>query len=173
MREKRTNREWTKQELEVLHENYNDTSAKDLAALLPGRTVPAITNKLQKLGLRKLRPIDYWSKPDNLERLKHMFADIGVVTEVARKIGVGESTLGGWMAWYIDISQAVEAGRAQYRETHKPKTHKPKAVVVKPKAADPESKCATCEWARALVSSGNVVMCIWPTCIKEEASCLG
>lgn len=45
---------------------------------------------------------------------------------------------------------------------------KPKAEskMVKPKA--PKRKCAGCEWARSLVRSGSQVLCIWPTCVKED-----
>lgn len=172
MREKRRNREWTEQELEILQEHYKDTPADEITALLPGRTVPAINNKAQKLGLAKLAPIDQWREPENLERLKQAFAEIGTVTEVARKIGVGESTLGMWMARYIDISQAVEAGRAQYRARRKPRTHKRKAkakskLAAKPKAAEPEGKCATCySWARR-GADGELSPCLFP-CMREE-----
>lgn len=172
MREKRRNREWTERELEILQEHYKDTPANEIAEMLPGRTVPAINNRAQKLGLVKLAPIDQWLVPKKLEKLKQMFAETGSVTKVARKIGINKNTLGGWMARYIDISQAVEAGRAQYRETYKPKAKpKPKAVVVKPQAKELRGKCATCEWARPLVSSGSRVMCIWPECVKEEGPC--
>lgn len=85
MREKRRNKEWTEQELEILRAHYRDTAAKDLAELLPGRTVSAITNK--------------------------------------------------------------------------------------PQTKEPKGKCAGCEWGRPLGSSGNMVMCIWPTCIKEKGPC--
>ena len=112
-------REWTEAERDIVRRHYADASAKDLLAMLPGRTAGAITTRAAKLGVRKSWDAkarirreaegcgELWTE-EELRILRERYADTGsrelmamlpgrtygAISEMARKMGLRKSKEG-------------------------------------------------------------------------------
>lgn len=112
-------REWTEAERDIVRRHYADASAKDLLAMLPGRTAGAIGAMAARLGVPKAREAmarirhetegcgELWTE-EELRLLRECYADTGsrelmamlpgrtygAISEMARKMGIRKSKEG-------------------------------------------------------------------------------
>lgn len=83
MYKRKKNDRWTVEELDILREHYGKIGAVGVAAMLPGRTVEAITNKA---NLVQIKGPNSWTRAEDRTILKNIVCEDRYYTNMASKI---------------------------------------------------------------------------------------
>lgn len=159
---------WTEDEIAIVKALYGTMRVSDVAEHLPGRSRRAINRMGRQVGAtRKNRrnQAQQWLTPERLERLRDISAACeGVKRRIAAELSISRAALYNWEQEHPEIKEAIESGKSPKI----PPIPQWGAVTARKLQPRKPHKCDRCVWARPVVASGSKVMCLWPTCVKEE-----